>query len=183
MRLPAIALSSALCLAACAESTPVDQSEDSADTPIVVEADTRRVVENYLAQQYPASDDLAYSYGMADLDGMGEDEYLVYVGGPSMCGSGGCTLLVLQPDGDGFRKIGSLSVAQLPVGVLSTTTNGYKDLGVTIGGGGLERTIAKVPYGGSAYAANPTTEPSNPVGSIDLVVIPDSELTPLPPSG
>ncbi|MGB3738076.1 MAG: hypothetical protein WA948_01860, partial [Pontixanthobacter sp.] len=121
--------------------------------------------------------------GTADLDGAGEDEYLVYLGGPSMCGTGGCTLLVLQPEGDGFRKIGSLSVAQLPVGVLATSTNGYKDLGVTIGGGGLESSIAKVPYGGSAYAGNPTTEPSNTVGSIDLVVIPDGDLTPLPDGG
>ncbi|MGB7408682.1 MAG: hypothetical protein WA908_09250 [Pontixanthobacter sp.] len=180
MRICATAiLAASLSLAACAETTPVVEEEGETAEVIAVEGDTQRLTEDYLRAEFADTTNLAYSYGRADLDGADEEEYLVYVSGDGLCGTGGCRLLVLTADGDGFRKLGSMTVAQLPVGVLATTTNGYRDLGVTVGGGGLERSIAKVPFGDTAYAANPTAAPSETVGSLDIVVIGDSELTPI----
>jgi hypothetical protein len=39
---------------------------------------------------------------------------LVYVSGQRWCGSGGCTLLILQPQGSSFRVIGKVTIVQLP---------------------------------------------------------------------
>lgn len=182
----ALKVSAVLCafgLASCAEPAPVasdtaEQAEQSG--PIEVAADADRLVEAFLRSEYPDTGTVLYRYGKADLDGVGDEEYLVYVGGPMMCGSGGCNLLVLKTAEDSFTKIGSLTVSQLPVGVLSTSTNGMKDLGVSVYGGGQEPGIMKVPFDGTGYASNPTVQPATSVGSIDLVVIPEGELKPVP---
>ncbi|WP_271438437.1 hypothetical protein [Pontixanthobacter luteolus] len=177
-----LAVSAMLCafgLAGCAEPAPVTGDTARQSGPIEVAADTDRLVEAFLRSEYPDTATVLYSYGRADLDGVGDDEYLVYAGGPMMCGSGGCNLLVLKTADDGFTKIGSLTVSQLPVGVLSTSTNGMKDLGVSVYGGGQEPGIMKVPFDGAKYASNPTVEPATKVGSIDLVIIPEGELKPV----
>lgn len=125
---------------------------------------------------YPDMGTLMLRWGGADLDGDGTDELLAYVGGPMLCGTGGCNLVVLKDDGTNFTKIGDISVAQMPVGVLDTTTNGMRDLAVSVAGGGAKAGIMKVPFDGKAYAGNPTVAPATPVDSIGAEVIAEGEL-------
>ncbi len=178
---PAVAPIVALTLltAACAEREPVDETPDVAIDPIEVQDDPGRTVETYLRSLYPDADGLAYAYGTADLNDDEREEYFVYLSGQSVCGTDGCNLLVLEPAGDGFRKIGSLAAVNLPVGTLATSSQGYRDIGVTVGGG-LETGVAKIPFQGGAYAANMGASAANTVGALDLVIIPESDLAPLP---
>lgn len=43
---------------------------------------------------------LTYAQASVDLNGDGTDEVLAYVMGPMVCGSGGCNLYVLAPEGE-----------------------------------------------------------------------------------
>jgi hypothetical protein len=78
-----------------------------------------------------------------------------------------------------WTKISELSVTQLPIGVLETSTNGWRDLWVTVAGGGLPVATKKLMFDGKGYPANPTVAPAVAIDKPGLVVIADGELTPI----
>ena len=119
---------------------------------------------------------LLYRSGQVDLDGDGTDEILAYVGGPMLCGTGGCSLVVLQHGEQGLDPIGDIGPSQLPVGVYDSETFGWKDLAVSIYGGGIEGGVARVPFGENAYADNPTVAPAAPSEEAYETVIEDGPL-------
>ncbi|PZO01292.1 MAG: hypothetical protein DCF29_15740, partial [Alphaproteobacteria bacterium] len=126
------------------------------------------------------ADDGALTYAQApvDLNGDGSDEVLAYVMGPMVCGSGGCNLYVLaqQGEGEGWRVVTRTSVTQTPVGVLTTSTNGWRDLAVSIGGGGAEAGWVRLTYDGRTYPTNPTAPPATPLdGQPDVTTLIASE--------
>ncbi|WP_207093402.1 hypothetical protein [Novosphingobium sp. PY1] len=174
----------ALLLASCkgeepapeTSATATGEASEAAVTPVTVESWLEESAAKDLGGQ---TDSLQYARAEADLDGDGVDEVLAYVGGPMMCGTGGCNLVVLKRDGEGYRQVGDLSVVQLPVGVLSSKTNGWKDLAVSVSGGGRPGGIMRVPFDGKAYARNPTVSPAEPVDSIGKELIADKPLKPL----
>ncbi|WP_156167427.1 hypothetical protein [Aurantiacibacter marinus] len=147
------------------------------DEPAAVQPDP--AVTAWIAENYADSGVILYSVGEVDLDGDGQDEILAYVGGPMLCGTGGCLLEVLQRTGQGLDRLGSLSVSQLPVGVFEASTNGWRDLAVTVYGGGIEGGVARVPFGEGQYASNPTVEPAQMTKDTFETVIPDAPLQPL----
>ena len=130
---------------------------------------------------------LTYAHASVDLNGDGTDEVLAYVMGPMVCGSGGCNLYVLAPDGgnggEGWRVVTRTSVTQTPVGVLTTSTNGWRDLAVSIGGGGAEAGWVRLTYDGRTYQTNPTAPPATPLdGAPDVtpLIASEPDARPLP---
>lgn len=92
--------------------------------------------------------------------------------GPVVCGTGGCPLRVLAPDGAGYRLVAEVSVVRVPVRVAATSSNGWRDLIVGIGGGGLPAGNARLRHDGTAYPSNPTVPPSAPVAdTADAIVL------------
>ena len=128
---------------------------------------------------YADMGEVLYKAGEVDLDGDGAPEILAYIGGPMMCGTGGCNLVVLQRTGQGLDKLGELSVTQLPVGVFETSTNGWRDLAVSISGGGIRGGVARVPFGKDQYAGNATVPPAAMTDEPLHTVIPLGKLDPL----
>jgi hypothetical protein len=126
---------------------------------------------------YGDDETLVYKSGSVDLDGDSIDELLVYPAGPMLCGSGGCNLVVLQKSGDGWTKVSESSVTQLPVGVLKTSTNGWRDLWVTTAGGGMPMRTMKLTFDGKRYPSNPTVAPAVAIDAPGMVVIAEGELT------
>ena len=116
----------------------------------------------------------------ADLNGDGRAEAIAYVEGPTVCGSGGCNVAVLTPTARGWRLIGGISVARRPLRLLDTRTAGWRDLGVTIGGGGGRSGLAQVRFGRGRYRGNPTLAAPVPVGSGRVLIAADAPLAPLP---
>lgn len=168
----------ALAAAACSQASPPAEATPDSTTaapPATSPASSR--LARWVKQAYPDMGPLMMRSGRFDLDGDGTDETLVYVGGPMLCGTGGCNLVVLKDDGAAYEKIGDISVAQLPVGVLETRTNGMRDLAVTVYGGGIPRAIMKVPFDGASYAGNPTVPPATKMDNLGTEIIAEGELT------
>lgn len=174
-------------LAACSQSSSGDTAPTPAanagaeptlsGVPAAPIGDTREArVEAWVKGAYPDMGLLMLKWGSADLDGDGTDEVLAYVGGPMLCGTGGCNLVVLTDDGANFAKVGDISVSQMPIGVLDTRTNGWRDLAVTTYGGGEKERIMKVPFDGKSYAGNPTVAPATPLDMLGTEVIAEGEL-------
>lgn len=106
----------------------------------------------------------SYKRADADLNGDGRSEIFLYVTDPSYCGSGGCTLVVLSPQGRGYRVVLRSTVTQLPIWLLATATHGWRDVEVTVAGGGITRPyVAHLRFDGRRYPSNPTVPPSIPL--------------------
>jgi len=150
----AVLLSSAACFA--------QQPSQSASA-----APLKQFLQQYIAGIDPAfaNDKTArFSTAAARLDAANPDkqDFLVYLTGREWCGTGGCLLLVLEPDGAGYKIIGRTSLVRLPIRILPTLTNGYHDLGVWVQGGGFRPAYeAALPFNGKAYAGNPTIPPAH----------------------
>ncbi len=115
-------------------------------------------LKGYLKDGDPATTKVAIAG--ADLNGDGKDEAVVYVMGPDWCGSGGCNALALTPDGSTYKVVMDASVSQLPISLLPEKSHGWRDLGVSIGGGGGESGVAEMKFDGKTYPDNPTVPPA-----------------------
>jgi hypothetical protein len=103
----------------------------------------------------------SYKRADADLDGDGRSEAFLYLTDGDYCGSGGCTLVVLAPKGSSYRVVLRSTVTQLPIRVLPTSTRGWRDIGVTVAGGGITRPyVARLRFNGNRYPGNPTVPPA-----------------------
>ena len=102
---------------------------------------------------------------------------LVYLVGMNWCGSGGCNLLILRPGATGWEPVGNVSRVSNPVRLLTTSSNGLPDIGVTVsGGGGPAPYEARVSFDGRSYPRVPSDEPL--VGADGTVVITDADIPP-----
>lgn len=102
-----------------------------------------------------------YSAAPANLSGAKVPEVVVYVSGRAWCGSGGCTMLILRPDGVSFTVIARTTITRPPIRVLQTPTNGWHDVGVWVQGGGiLTGYTAVLSFNGKTYASNPSVPPA-----------------------
>ena len=77
-------------------------------------------------QQTSGPEEKTERYAAALVNG---DEVVVYLTGRTECGTGGCSLLILRPDGFSFKEIGYATTVWLPIRVLRTQTNGRMDIG------------------------------------------------------
>ena len=99
-----------------------------------------------------------FSFADVDLDADGKSEVIVYVAGRWFCGSGGCRLLLLRTENGSFAEITRMTLARLPVVVLATSTNGWRDISMRLQGGGiLPGYWVKLSFDGSTYPSNPST--------------------------
>ena len=135
------------------------------------DADVVAFLRSYLRPQSAPLEERALTatrlrIGWADLNGDGKPEALVYVSGEGICGSGGCSLLILERLGGTFRVRGDIGVSRLPVGVVNHRSHGWWDVTVLVAGGGiLPGYIAELPFDGNRYASNPTVAPAHKLGA------------------
>lgn len=97
-----------------------------------------------------------FRWAEADLNGDGRSEQFLYATGPDWCGSGGCTLFVLQSRGLDYVVLARIPVVQMPVGILPGRHRAYRDLAVGIGGGGGKSGVVAMRFDGRRYRGNPT---------------------------
>ncbi|MFL5349111.1 MAG: hypothetical protein ACJ8AT_30290 [Hyalangium sp.] len=120
-------------------------------------AEVRSGIESYLKKylrddlKVMSEDDRKYSYDTFDLNNDGRKEIFVALIGPYFCGSGGCTLLILNPD---FTLNSRMTVVgDLPLQASSKTTHGWRDLVIQSRGDHLMK------YNGKKYPSNPSIQP------------------------
>jgi hypothetical protein len=94
-------------------------------------------------QQYVGSVDTDKSTNYAarriDLRGDGSGQVLVYLSDGGWCGTAGCTMLVLDGQGESFQVITRIPAVRLPISVLPSKSHGWRDILV------MERTSAVEP--------------------------------------
>lgn len=111
------------------------------------------------------SDDLSYHFNRVDLNGDGKADAIVFVSGSSVCGSGGCRMLILKGDSKNYSLITEMSVSRPPLFVGATKTKGWNDLLMevsSVGVAGIKTYFASLKFDGKTYPENPTVEPSLP---------------------
>ena len=101
-----------------------------------------------------------YFASEADLDADGRPELIVHVAGPMVCGTGGCNTVVLAQDGGSLRAVATITVTRPPIIVAESSSNGWRDLLVSVSGGGIPAHMARLRFDGSSYPGNPTVEPA-----------------------
>ncbi|MGE0641853.1 MAG: hypothetical protein AB7G12_04860 [Thermoanaerobaculia bacterium] len=97
-----------------------------------------------------------YLDGAVDLDGDGTNEIVVHVVGGGACGTGGCPTLVYRKEGEGYRRVSTISVSRPPIRVAGERSNGWRNLVVHIGGGGGATGDVEMLFDGTSYPGNPT---------------------------
>ena len=106
----------------------------------------------------------SYRTANVDLDGDGRPEVLVLASGPEWCGSGGCEFFVLTRHGRTVREAARTSITRAPIRVLPTSSQGWRDLGVLVAGGGIiPGYTARLRFDGHRYPSNPTVPPAEPL--------------------
>lgn len=128
-------------------------SADSAARRALAEA-----VERYAGPLDPEWDGAGWRAGWTDVNGDGRIDALVYLDGPAWCGSGGCTVLVMEaiPEEDAeelgrFAPAAEISLMHGPVTVAPTTSHGWHDLVVEDEGGRWRR----LRFDGETYPFSP----------------------------
>lgn len=122
----------------------------------------RKFLQTYLRDSIVGEDKTTrYSSAVVDLDMDSVAETVVYVSGRDWCGTGGCPLLVLKPNGTSYEIVGRTLMTRPPIRVLATKTNGWRDIGVWVVGGGIHPGYeAQLSFDGKSYPPNPTTSPA-----------------------
>ena len=79
-----------------------------------------------------------FAVTFADLRNDGAREAIVYLTSNGWCGTAGCTMLVLAPDGASYRVVSKIPAVRLPIRLLNTQANGWHDIGVVARKNGSE---------------------------------------------
>jgi hypothetical protein len=104
--------------------------------------------------------DTAYVSAFADLNGDGREEALVALHSGLFCGSGDCALYIYAPAGASWREVAELTIVNAPVRLLDARSRGWRDLAVSVRGGGMDLPHeARIVFDGRTYASNPSLAP------------------------
>jgi hypothetical protein len=82
----------------------------------------------------------------------GTKEVIVYLSSDGWCGTGGCTMLILAPEGTSYRVVTKVPAVRLPIRALDTKSNGWRDIGVVARKSGIEPLYeAILSFDGTSY--------------------------------
>ena len=153
---PAVFLAFFICVwVASAQRLPKAQSAEE-------EASLKSFLQNELRMP-PLDDDKTTKYlaAFVDLNGDGTSEAIVYVTGRTWCGTGGCFMLILARAGTSWRIVTETTITRTPIRVLSTASNGWRNITVWVQGGGIQPGYeAELRFDGKIYPENPSVPPA-----------------------
>lgn len=121
-------------------------------TANVVRAALGTLFKDDLAKNLIPKENRKFMFFEYDLNNDSKNEIFVGLIGGYFCGSGGCTMVLLDNQG---KVITVFTVTDYPVVINTTVTKGWKDL--IIYSGGKNRIIR---YNGKKYPSNPSVQPS-----------------------
>ena len=98
---------------------------------------------------------LRYVAAFVDLNGGRKKEAIVYLIGQDWCGSGGCTLLGLTPQGNSYKIVSYIDLLWPPIRMLDKVTNGWHNLSVWERGGAVRPGYeAELRFDGKTYSTS-----------------------------
>src|SRR5450631_761966 len=89
-----------------------------------------KALRNYLRSYDAETQTTEFAVALVDLRDDGAKEDVVYLSYNGWCGTGGCTMMILAPEGTFFSVVSKIPAVRLPIRVLITKTNGWHDIGV-----------------------------------------------------
>ena len=104
-------------------------------------------------------DKVRYYYNRIDLNNDNVPETFVYLTGPLLCGTGGCSGLIFEQVDDQYKMVSRFSLVRTPVIVRDKTTNGWKNIIMYVAGGGMEGRYKELKFDGETYPLNPSIQP------------------------
>lgn len=96
-----------------------------------------------------------YRHALVDLNDDGTQDAIVLLEGSAWCGSGGCTMLVLQGRDNGYAKVSRSTVTNPPIRVAESRHQGWRDL--IVDSDGASRVMR---FAGQGYPLNPSMQPA-----------------------
>ncbi|WP_226578165.1 hypothetical protein [Halobacillus litoralis] len=104
-------------------------------------------------------DTIRYWYNKVDLNEDGVPEVFVYLSGPMVCGTGGCSAILLEKKDNRYQVKTKFSLVRSPVIVSNEKTNGWKNLVMYVAGGGMKGAYKQLTYQDGTYPSNPSVQP------------------------
>lgn len=115
---------------------------------------------------------IRYYYNKIDLNEDGNPEVFVYLVGPSVCGTGGCSGVIFKQENGEYKLLSRFSLVRNPVIISKNKTNGYRDIIMYVAGGGIKSFFAQLKYDSTAYPLNPSIQPKvEPGTKVDGIAI------------
>lgn len=161
---------SLICLIGCKEQNKTAQTPDTPETPEPkkeVQVDKNNYVpasdddqmaaniKNFLTQDYLKNElasmtenDRKFQFYKVDINGDNKDEYFVNFMSSYFCGSGGCTVLLLDHESNVINRF---TVMETPIYIEKSKTNGWKDILVFSKG-----KLKVLKYNNGKYPSNPS---------------------------
>lgn len=143
------------------------------------QASLKAFLKMYVSSSLPLGGDRSTHYEAAFPQlTTGPSDAIVYLSGNEWCGSGGCTTLVLAPDGQSWKIVTKITITRPPIRVLKGGTNGWRSIAVWVGGGGIRPGYeAELRFDGRTYPTNPSVPPARRLSekADGEVVIPSAE--------
>lgn len=87
-------------------------------------------LQKYIGIPDPETRTTKFAVAFVDLRDDGTKQAIVYLSSNGWCGTAGCTMLILARDGTSYRLVSRIPAVRLPIWVLDTKTNGWRDIGV-----------------------------------------------------
>lgn len=131
-----VALFLALSLTACANLHETQEAKLSA------------AISEYTDQASPE-----YRHAFVDLNGDGIEDAIVLLRGMQWCGSGGCTMLIMQGSDPGYAFLSRSTVTNEPIRVSRARSDGWRAL--VVRSNGKDRTLR---YQDRGYPLNPSVQ-------------------------
>lgn len=96
-----------------------------------MEMSLKLFLQNYVkARDLQRGKDTRYFVAFIDLNADGKKETIVHLVGTLWCGSGGCSTLILSPEGSSYKVITKILATDTPIRVLNKTSHNWRSLGV-----------------------------------------------------
>src|SRR5438132_11504434 len=74
-----------------------------------------RFLQSYAGSRGNEDRTTRYNSALVDLRDDGAPEFIVYLTGRSWCGSGGCTMLILRPEGQSYNVLTKITIVRPPI--------------------------------------------------------------------
>jgi hypothetical protein len=103
----------------------VSASAASAEPPPALSDAIRKYMYQFVSD---VPDNSPFRFALEDLNGDGRADAIVLMSGPRWCGSGGCTMLILQGVDNGFEFVCKSTITSEPIRVSKKTVHGWRTL-------------------------------------------------------
>ena len=117
------------------------------------------------AEKVPIDEEHTFFADFVDLNGDSTPDALAILTGPYWCGTGGCTMLVFQGEDKNFNLVSSSTLVRPPLTVSETKTEGWRDLVLTVSGGGVPAKTVALKFDGQKYPRNPSVQSALTAGA------------------